>query len=635
MATREVQGSKASRHARRASGWAARAVATLLSAGALAAMPTTALACGGFFCFQQPIDQSAERILYVQNGQDITVHIQISYTGEDDQFSWILPLAKVPELEIGSDTIFSLLEQYTAPQFQLEWQQNGNCYGGFCFAEDATAGGGPPNSDGGSGGVKVLAQQNVGPYESVVIEGASGEAVVDWLNKNGYVQPPATKPLIDSYAQKKFVFLALRLQKDSSAGDIAPIVVKLKEEAPCLPIRLTALATQPDMPIVAWVLGNNRAIPKNYLHVEVNDAVFDWLNAGSNYKSVVSKAVDQGSGHAFLTELAKPTSKLAIPFVNASWQPKQLAQQTTASGFLMQLLEDNYPRSTQMQNLVRKYIPKPAAYSAVPDQEFYNCLSSPWNDGEPCASYKTAVAAQPFDAAAFAGDVENLVVEPLKKIDASWQSQRYVTRLFTTLSAEEMTKDPIFASNPDLPDVDNVRKAKALPICEGTNNQATAVKLTFADGHVLTVPVAADQQNACWGWGGGGSPGFGQGTGPVVDAGGQPLAKLQVLDESGAPLDVDPSVADKVDAQLNFAEVGKPSLPADFKARLPKVSWNKYAVGTPGGSGTLPDPTAPKLTSSAGCSAGRTAPSAGPLALLALLSAAGMGRWVRRRSAGL
>jgi hypothetical protein len=258
------------------------------------------------------IDQSAERILYIQEGGTITVHIQISYTGDDDQFSWILPLPSQPTLGIGSDSIFSVLEMGTAPRFNLQWQNTPNCWAGQTCAL-AEAGGRREDSNGGGGdGVTVLAQEKVGPYETVTIKGNSGAELLKWLSDNGYQQPAEAGPMIDQYAKGGYVFLALKLQKDKSSGDLAPIVVTLDETSPCLPLRLTAIAAAEDMPVVAWVLAEHRAIPKNFLHVEINEATVDWLQPGSNYKSVVSKAVDQASGHAFTTELARPTSKLNL-----------------------------------------------------------------------------------------------------------------------------------------------------------------------------------------------------------------------------------------------------------------------------------------------------------------------------------
>ena len=554
-----------------------RILAALTASFALL-LAAPAFACGGFFCFTQPIDQSAERILYVQRGTSITVHIQISYTGEDSQFSWVLPLQKQPTLGIGSDSVFQILEMYTAPSFQIQWQAKDNCYPNYgCMLEDAS-GGGPPNAGGGTGGVTVLAQQNIGPYETVVIQGDTGAAIVKWLNDNKFIQPASTTSLIDLYVKQKYVFLALKLQKDKSAGDLAPIVVTLDETSPCLPLRLTQLAAKPDMPIVGWVLGQHRAIPKNFLHVVLNDSVIDFLGGGANYKTVVSKAVDQASGHAFTTEYAQPVAKFGGKFLDPNWKANDFAGITDPGLFLQKLLEKGYPRTTQMQNLIRKYIPKPDAYKDVTDQEFYGCLQST-GSGAPCDAYKAAVAKQAFDAAAFAKDVMDLIVTPLTDVQKAFTDLPYLTRLYTTVSPEEMTKDPIFAFNPDLEDVSNVHIAKGEPICDAGKTQATKVKFTYADGHVLTVDIPSDVTNTCYFPGG--SVGFGKGEGPLVDVGGQPAAKVQVLDESGKALDIDPTVSDLVDSWLNVAQAGTASLTAEQKKQLPPVTWDASKPGAP------------------------------------------------------
>ena len=42
----------------------------------------------------------------------------------------------------------------------------------------------------------------------------------------------------------------------------------------------------------------------------------------------------------------------------------------------------------------------------------------------------------------------------------------YTTRLYSTLSAAEMTVDPVFVFNPELPDVDNVHRAERIIECD-------------------------------------------------------------------------------------------------------------------------------------------------------------------------
>ena len=617
--------------------------ATFALLATLAAVP--AFACGGFFCFQQPIDQSAERILYIVEDTPVpavTLHIQISYVGDDKQFSWVLPLAKAPAqnsdgtyLSVGSDAVFQLLEGATAPIFQLNWQQANNCnYNGNCYAEDAGAGGtggggGGPNS----GGVTVVLKENVGPYEAVVIQGSSGTEIAKWLNDNQFIQPPSSTPLLDAYAKQGNVFLALKLQQDKSAGDLVPIVVKIAEPSPCLPIRLTQIAAKPDMPIVAWVLHNARAIPKNFLHVTINDAVVDWLGYGANYKTVVSKAVDQGSGHAFTTEYAQKTTKLQdayVNFANPTWNTAALAKLTDPSAFLQAMFQQGFSGTTIVRNLITKYIPKPAAYAAVTDQEFYNCLQ---NGGAypPCDAYAAAVKAQEFDAKAFAADLETLVVKPMTTVQGQFYAPgRYLTRLYTTLSPEEMTKDPIFAYNKELPDVDRLHTAQALPICEGTQTVATKVELTFADKHTLTVDAPKPDYTNCYF----GPTGINPQTSdkPLVAGGGQPAKSVEVLDESGAPFAVEPlSGADLVDAILNSAKAGTPSLTDADKKALPPVTWDPYKVsGTTGGadasSGTdgtggadasgTPVATDSGAVSTSGCTAGTSGQAGGVAALV-------------------
>ncbi len=582
------------------------------------AMP--AWACGGFFCFQQPVDQSAERILYVVDDAAVTLHIQISYTGNDDQFSWVLPLAKAPAqnadgtyLNVGSDSIFTILEQATSPIFQYKLDPNApqNCYlNGGCYAEDASGGGGTPGGTGGNG-VTVLLQENVGPYAAVVIQGATGKDVRDWLNANQYVQPAATESLLDAYAKQGNVFLALRLQKDKGAGDLVPIVVKIAEPGPCLPIRLTQIASQPDMPIVAWVLAAKRAIPKNFLHVIVNEAVVDWLQYGNNYKTVVSKAVDQGSGHAFTTEYAQPTSALKtanVAFANPGWNTAKLATMTDATTFMQAMLSQGFAGTTTVRNLFKKYIPKPDAFKAVADSEFYNCIQNGGNYA-PCDAYVAAVKKQPFDAKAFAAELEASVVKPMKDVQAQFYADgRYLTRLYTTMSPEEMTKDPIFAYNGDLPTVDRMHTAVALPICEGTMTTASKVQLTFADGHKLTVDVPKPDYQNCYYPGSATSPT--NSSLPIVAAGGQPAKEVQVLDESGAPYDIQPlGTADLVDAELNNAKLGTPSLTDDFKKSLPQVDWDPYKVVAQVTGGTDAGSLGGDVTANPGTAAGATTTS--------------------------
>jgi hypothetical protein len=612
-----------------------RAIALLVGVVGLA-LPSLAHACGGFFCnLQNPIEQAAERVLYITGGGKVTAHIQIRYDGPSAQFSWVLPLPNATTPTIGSDAIFTTLEATTAPRYYLQ-QEYGDekCHFNQCMYMADAGGRRVPGTtnDHGSSGVTVLLQEAVGPYDSVVIKGKSGAEIKKWLDDNKYGQPKGAEVLLDAYAKQDYVFLALKLQQDKTAGDLQPIVITVDETGPCLPIRLTQIAAKPDMPIITWVLGEHRAIPKNYLHVQINEKTLDWFTGGGNYQTVASQAVDLASGHAFLTEFAGKTAQFQNQFAQPQWDAGKLAGLTNPGAFLEAMLMQNLPRTSQMQDLIRKYIPKPAAYKDLPDQQFYGCVQSQCGAGscgDPCDGIKKAIAGQPFDAQKFADDVQKGLIAPLQDAQKSFDSHAYLTRLFTLLSPEEMTKDPIFAFNPDLPDVANQHTAKASPVCAAGSALATSAKITYADESTLTLPLPASYTQGCGGGPigvgiGGGSATSQDGKGPLVKQGGLAARRIEVLDESGAALVVDQSAADQVDAQLNAAQTGKASLPEDFKKALPPVTWNpdKVASQTPGaGAG---------VALSSGCTANPTSPTS-PWSLI-LLGLLALPVLLRRRS---
>src|SRR5205085_8009423 len=103
----------------------------VLSLGAL--LPTSALACGGFFCNQsQPVNQAAESIIFADNGDGTTTAvIQIQYQGPSKSFSWLLPLSSVPKADtdigIASNLALQRLQAATNPNYTLTTRVEGVC----------------------------------------------------------------------------------------------------------------------------------------------------------------------------------------------------------------------------------------------------------------------------------------------------------------------------------------------------------------------------------------------------------------------------------------------------------------------------------------------------------------------------
>jgi hypothetical protein len=444
-------------------------------------------ACGGFFCSQVPVDQGGENIVFVVDGTTVTAHIQIRYVGRAEDFAWILPVPSEPAApEVSTDVLFTNLGYLTQPQFVPTWDYSGCTNGrgyqdypgsaeGDGAAADAGAGGGPPS-------VQIEFQGAVGPYDSVVLTSDSASAVQDWLLANGFDVPPQTAALIAPYVQANYHFVALKLQNDRDAGDIVPIKVSFAWDHPCVPLRLTAIAATANMSVRMWVFGRERSIPLNYRHVLIDEAKIDWLTYGGNYASVVTDAANEAEGRAFVTEYAGQTADLRAAFggnlfyTEGQFDLDALAAITDPAAFVDALLAQGFPRTAQMQGLLRQYIPMPPALveQGVTESEFYNDL---WY-------WESQGALDPlaFDPVAFAADLDALVVTPLREAEALIDKMPYLTRLFTTISPDEMTEDPIFGRSAELPDVSNLHQADIHVFCDGTN---TLYQIVLADGRTI------------------------------------------------------------------------------------------------------------------------------------------------------
>lgn len=97
-----------------------------------------------------------------------------------------------------------------------------------------------------------------------------------------------------------------------------------------------------------------------------------------------------------------------------------------------------------------------------------------------------------MDAIAFLAEIEQTVINPVRQTEALLQSRPYVTRLFTTLSADEMTLDPVFEFNPDLGDVSNVHTATRTFECQADLRVAEAPsRVELPNGQVVRVAGGA------------------------------------------------------------------------------------------------------------------------------------------------
>jgi hypothetical protein len=451
---------------------------TGLAASALAALtataPRVASACGGFFCSQAPIDQSAEQIAFSLGPEGVTAYIQISYTGRAEDFAWIVPVMSAPTIGVGTQALFTALARQTQPSFQINWSPEvQGCFprggpGSFGANDggvsDAAANAGPQ-------GVQFLDRREVGPYDTVVLAAGDPDALITWLAANGYDQPPSAAPLIKHYVSAGMLFVALKLKRGADTGDILPLVLTMSHEEACVPLILTRVAAVPDMPVLVYVLGEGRAVPRNWFHVEVNPRRIDWLRGGANYRALATTAINEAAGHGFVTEYAGTTGLLRDTLHSPGrFNLTDLAAKNDAAMYVQALLSQPWPQGTQSELLVflRKHIPLPAraVMEGVPE----NFVYSPFG----ASQYLSGIV---IDGRAITADLLERLVKPLEQAQALLIGKPFVTRLLTTVSPDEMDRDPFFHFNRTLPNVSNIHVAEGTGRCDDGTIRDTNITL--------------------------------------------------------------------------------------------------------------------------------------------------------------
>jgi hypothetical protein len=418
-------------------------------------------ACGGLFCNRsQPVNQAAERIIFAENGDGtVTAVIEIKYEGPSKSFSWVLPVPGVPAVAVSSTTAFDRLQTQTDPQYMLQTSFADGCGGttkGLAFPTSAN----DSATAAEHGNVTVLATGTVGPfdYEVIMVKpdlADPADVAVQWLGDNGYDVTALGPDVLRPYLQDQLNLLAFRLSKDSMTGSIRPSVITYQAQMPFIPIRPTAVAANDDMGVMVWVVGESRAIPDNYKALELNEALIDWFNPMRNYDKVVSAAADESGGQGFVTELAAKSSTLKNvvlqDFEQQEWQRISNQQYTSAVDFI----NDAKSALGQWDGFTDALQAAATLPLGVTIKDLSNCPA--------CYVTDSSFA---FDQAAFRKALFEKVYKPMADTEDLLGSRPYVTRLYTTMSADEMTVDPGFNFNADLGDVSNLHTAKQVIACD-------------------------------------------------------------------------------------------------------------------------------------------------------------------------
>jgi hypothetical protein len=241
---------------------------------------------------------------------------QIQYAGDPAEFSWVLPVKPGAYVEVATDAFFDVLETATTTTVQQPPEGCRTPSSGGCGATAlrATADEGAFGTGGGTnqGGVQVVHQGSVGPYDTVTLSATNPNALAEWLEDNGYDLPDAVRPTVDAYVAEGFDFIALKLQPGQGIAQMTPVRIITPGMGYTLPLRMVAAGVGASVDLVLFVIGEGRYQPKDFPNVTVDPKLITWdfKVDRSDYAEQRLALLEAGDGRSWLTAYSKKNAIL-------------------------------------------------------------------------------------------------------------------------------------------------------------------------------------------------------------------------------------------------------------------------------------------------------------------------------------
>ena len=301
-------------------------------------------ACGG--CFhegagnQNPVIESSvvsdHRMVFAIGPQQTVLWDQIRYTGDPTEFAWVLPVRPGTTIELSRDEWIASLDAITQPQIVQPRAKPIGGFGGYsggggddhggcaCLSStttvaDTSSYSGPSFQEAGAAPapppVQVVAQEVVGPYETVIVRSDKPKALETWLQDHGYAIPDSILPIIDAYTKQKLDFVAVRLRPGQGVRAMQPVRIVAPGADPTLPLRMVAAGIGAKVGLTLYVLSEGRYRPQNFPEARIDETklVWDTSQSVSNYQQLSAAVMAGGGDRTWLTELAgKPNTQEGI-----------------------------------------------------------------------------------------------------------------------------------------------------------------------------------------------------------------------------------------------------------------------------------------------------------------------------------
>jgi len=261
------------------------------------------------FASVQIPDQQA--LIHFDNGTE-TLVVDTAFKGDGTNFAWIVPVPSVPTVEPATTGLFTTLQTIFQPRvindtgkyyplalllgplafliiLQRRLESTFLAYllffifllfvAAMLLPTLVKGGGARPSAN-----VAVIDRKTVGIYETATISSRDGEALLNWLNQNGFATPTNFVPAIRAYAQEGWYFVASKIRLDIPLTESAnphPLAFTFKTDRPVYPLRLTGIGNE-KCRIDLYVFGPDEAVVPHFKVVRCAKPLYPAVNDGTH-----------------------------------------------------------------------------------------------------------------------------------------------------------------------------------------------------------------------------------------------------------------------------------------------------------------------------------------------------------------
>ena len=214
------------------------------------------------------INEPTQKAIIVYDAGREDLILQVKYEGPVSEFGWLIPVPNLPTVQKGSMKCFYELSQYTQKHFENPWQHNQSKSIDLAMLANASAGNAEPP-------VKVIEIKTVGAYEIAVLATKDTGALKKWLEANQFSIPTNATDVIDSYVQRQWYFVAVKINLENgsglfptsqklASGELNPLQISFASDRCVYPLKISSVNGTPSE-IQVYVLSPEPLLEKAML----------------------------------------------------------------------------------------------------------------------------------------------------------------------------------------------------------------------------------------------------------------------------------------------------------------------------------------------------------------------------------